>query len=86
MLFRSPEEQLRRFKDRQTTPFKQYKITEEDWRNRNRWDSYEAAACEMIERTSTEGAPWVLVEGVDKNWARVKILQTTVDALEKELG
>ena len=81
----SPEEQLRRFKDRQVTPYKQYKITEEDWRNRDKWDSYEAAACEMIERTSTGRAPWVPVEGNDKKWARIKILETVVNALECEL-
>ena len=81
----SADEQLRRFKDRQVTPYKQYKITEEDWRNRAKWDAYEAAACEMIERTSTEHAPWVLVEGNDKRWARIKILQSVADALESEL-
>jgi polyphosphate:AMP phosphotransferase len=81
----SSDEQLRRFKDRQGTPYKQYKITEEDWRNRAKWDAYEAAACEMIERTSTEHAPWVLVEGNDKRWARVKVLQSVVDALQDEL-
>src|SRR6185503_650777 len=53
----SQDEQLRRFKDRATTPYKQYKITEDDWRNRRKWDAYEVAACEMIERTSTEHAP-----------------------------
>ena len=57
----SQEEQLERFKSRQKTPYKQYKITEEDWRNRNKWDAYEAAACEMFEKTSTERSPWVLV-------------------------
>jgi polyphosphate kinase 2 (PPK2 family) len=81
----SAEEQLRRFKDRQGTPYKQYKITEEDWRNRAKWDAYEAAACEMIERTSTEHAPWILVEGNDKRWARIKILSNVVEALESEL-
>jgi polyphosphate:AMP phosphotransferase len=81
----SAEEQLKRFKDRQVTPYKQYKITEEDWRNRAKWDAYEAAACEMVERTSTEKAPWVLVEGNDKRWARVKILKSVAEALEAEL-
>jgi polyphosphate:AMP phosphotransferase len=74
----SPEEQLKRFKDRQVTPYKQYKITEEDWRNREKWNAYEAAACEMIERTSTRQAPWTLIEGEDKNWARIKVLETVV--------
>jgi polyphosphate kinase 2 (PPK2 family) len=82
----SPEEQLRRFKDRQEKAYKQYKITEEDWRNRAKWNAYEAAACDMIERTNTERAPWILVEGEDKNWARVKVLRSVVDTLERELG
>lgn len=77
----SPEEQLRRFQEREETPYKQYKITAEDWRNRERWDSYEAAACEMIEKTSTATAPWVLVEANDKRWARVKVLQTVIGRL-----
>jgi polyphosphate:AMP phosphotransferase len=82
----SPEEQLRRFRDREETPYKQYKITEEDWRNRDRWDSYEAAACDMIEKTSTEAAPWTLVEANNKEWARVKVLHTVTRHLEKTLG
>lgn len=82
----SPDEQLRRFKDRETTPYKQYKLTEEDWRNREKWEAYEAAACEMIERTSTENTPWVLVEANDKNHARLKILKTVARALDKAVG
>lgn len=81
----SADEQLRRFKDRETTPYKQYKITEEDWRNRAKWEAYEAAACDMIERTSTEYAPWVLVEANDKRWARVKVVETVRDRLGDEL-
>lgn len=81
----SPEEQLRRFRDRQTTPYKQYKITEEDWRNRRKWDAYEAAACDMIERTGTSHAPWVLVEAEDKRWARVKVLKTVCRRLADAL-
>lgn len=81
----SSQEQLKRFKDRQQKPYKQYKITEEDWRNRAKWNAYEAAACEMMERTSTRQAPWVLVEGNDKLWARVKVVETVVAALKKEL-
>src|SRR5262245_21599234 len=81
----SPEEQLARFKDRQTTPYKQYKITEEDWRNRNKWDFYEAAACDMIEKTSVETAPWVLVEANNKEWARIKVLKSIVRRLKEEL-
>jgi len=84
-LWISPEEQHRRFQDRQATPYKQYKITEDDWRNRKKWDAYEAAACEMIERTSSEASPWVMVEADDKNWARVKVLGTVARTLAKEL-
>jgi len=79
------DEQLRRFKDRETTPYKQYKITEEDWRNRKRWDAYEAAACDMIERTSTEAAPWSPVEANDNNWARIKVMKTVAVRLKREL-
>jgi polyphosphate kinase 2 (PPK2 family) len=79
------DEQLRRFKDREITPYKQYKITEEDWRNRNKWDAYEASACDMIERTSTDLAPWTLIEANDKNWARIKVLKTTCERLEEAL-
>ena len=81
----SADEQLRRFKDREVTPYKQYKITEEDWRNRAKWNAYEAAACETFEKTSTEIAPWTLVEANDKPWARLKVLRTVVDALEVAL-
>jgi polyphosphate:AMP phosphotransferase len=79
------DEQLRRFKDRQTTPYKQYKITEEDWRNRAKWDAYEQAACEMFEKTSTSIAPWVIVEANDKLHARLKVLKAVTDALSKAL-
>jgi AMP-polyphosphate phosphotransferase len=74
----TPDEQLRRFQDRHATPYKQYKLTAEDWRNRDRWETYEAAACEMIEKTGGATAPWVLVEGNDKEWARVKVLKTVI--------
>ncbi len=80
----SPEEQLRRFQDRQTTPYKQYKLTEEDWRNREKWDAYENAACDMIERTSTERAPWVLVEANDKYWARIKVIRSVCRHLGRQ--
>jgi polyphosphate:AMP phosphotransferase len=81
----SAAEQLKRFKEREQTAYKQYKITEEDWRNRAKWDAYEAAACDMIERTSTDFAPWVLVEANDKNWARVKVVESVRDRLAAEL-
>lgn len=84
----SPEEQLRRFREREETPYKQYKMCEEDWRNREKWPAYEAAACDMIERTGTEIAPWTLVEGDNKRWARIKVLKTVChslgEALEKD--
>ena len=79
------EEELRRFKDRQITPYKQYKLTEEDWRNRATWDAYETAAADMVERTSTDHAPRILVEANDKNWARIKVIKTVVKALKKAL-
>jgi polyphosphate kinase 2 (PPK2 family) len=81
----SSAEQLRRFKERRITPYKHYKLTEEDWRNRKKWQGYEAAACDMIERTSTENAPWVLVEANDKNYARIKVLETICRRLEARL-
>ena len=66
--------------------YKQYKLTAEDWRNRDRWDAYEAAACEMIEKTGTEIAPWVLVEADNKEWARVKVLQNVVRRMKSALS
>jgi len=82
----SKEEQYRRFKEREKTRFKRFKITAEDWRNRERWDAYQVAAADMIERTSTAHAPWVLVEANDKYHARVKILSSLVRAIEDALG
>ena len=79
------DEQERRFKERQGNPAKQWKITEEDWRNREKWDLYEKAVDEMLIRTSTTYAPWIIVEGNDKYYARVKVLKEVVDALEKRL-
>lgn len=79
------EEQERRFKERMENPEKQWKITDEDWRNREKWDAYEAAVNEMLVRTSTTYAPWTIVEGNSKYYARVKVLRTVVDALEKKI-
>jgi polyphosphate:AMP phosphotransferase len=76
------DEQLRRFKEREKTGFKRFKITEEDWRNRKKWDKYETAVCDMVDRTSTEIAPWTLVEANDKNFARIKILKTLCRQVE----
>ena len=79
------DEQERRFKERMETPEKQWKITDEDWQNKEKWPQYEEAVNEMIVRTSTPHAPWVIVEGNSKYYARVKVLQTVVDALEERL-
>ena len=79
------DEQLRRFTDRMNTPEKRWKITDEDWRNREKWDSYEAAIDEMIQKTSTEAAPWTIVEGNDKKYARLKVLETVIARLKAEL-
>jgi polyphosphate kinase 2 (PPK2 family) len=79
------DEQLRRFEDRKQTEYKQHKITDEDWRNREKWDAYEAAINDMVVRTSTRHAPWTLVAGNDKRFARVQILETLCDRLEKAL-
>lgn len=81
----SPQEQLRRFEDRQRTAYKQHKITDEDWRNRKQWPAYEAAVNEMVVRTSTPDAPWTLVAGDDKRAARLTILETLVGRLERAL-
>ncbi|MCH4882374.1 polyphosphate:AMP phosphotransferase [Pseudomonas sp. TMW22080] len=74
--------QLERFQEREEIPFKRFKITEEDWRNREKWDVYRSAVCDMVDRTSTEISPWTLVEANDKRWARVKVLRTINEALE----
>jgi polyphosphate:AMP phosphotransferase len=81
----SAAEQLRRFRERQATRFKRFKITPEDWRNREKWPLYRRAAADMIERTSTAAAPWTLVEAEDKNWARIKVLKTLARAIEAKL-
>lgn len=79
------EEQLRRFKEREKIGFKRFKITDEDWRNREQWNDYERAVCDMVDRTSTEIAPWTLVEANDKNFARIKILKTLCQRIEKAI-
>ena len=78
--------QLARFTDRQNTPEKQWKITDEDWRNRDKWDQYETAVNEMIQKTSTVYAPWHILESTDKKYARIKALRIVVEELEKVLG
>lgn len=79
------EEQLRRFRERAKTPFKSFKITAEDWRNRKKWGDYERAVCDMIERTSNDLAPWVVVPANDKFGARIAILKTICERLEASL-
>ena len=81
----SKDEQLRRFRDRKQTEHKRWKIGPEDWRNRGRWSDYTLAVNEMVARTSTRVAPWTLVEGNDKNFARIKVLKTLADRLERRL-
>ena len=79
------KEQLRRFKEREKVGFKRYKITEEDWRNRKKWDAYADAVCDMVDRTSTAEAPWTVVEANDKYFARIKVLETLNKRLKAEL-
>lgn len=79
------EEQLRRFREREKTPFKSFKITPEDWRNRRKWNDYERAVCDMIERTSTEIAPWSLIPSNDKYCSRIEILKTLCERVEAAL-
>jgi len=81
----SSDEQLQRFKAREAEAFKRYKITAEDWRNREKWPAYEPAVCDMIDRTSTENAAWILVEADNKYFARVKILTELVEKLESAI-
>jgi polyphosphate kinase 2 (PPK2 family) len=81
----SPEEQLRRFEERKQVAYKRWKLTDEDWRNRAKWDQYEEAVEDMLLKTSTLTAPWTIVEGNNKWFARVKTLRTTVDTLSQAL-
>ncbi len=81
----SPEEQLRRFEDRSADKLRSWKLTDEDWRNREKWGVYEEAVNEMLLKTSTVSAPWTVVEGNSKPYARIKTLKTIVDKLSDEL-
>lgn len=80
------DEQLKRFNERQNDPNKQWKITDEDWRNRDKWDDYEDAVNEMLVRTDTSYAPWIIVEGNNKYYARLKVLKSIIDLFEKKLS
>ena len=75
--------QLERFTERQNTPEKQWKITDEDWRNREKWDLYEAAVNEMLQKTSTAFAPWHILESNDKKYARIKALKIVTEEIRK---
>ena len=77
--------QLVRFNERQGSPEKQWKITDEDWRNRAKWPQYEAAVNEMLQKTNTAAAPWTVVEANNKQFARLKVLQTVITAVERRL-
>ncbi len=79
------DEQLRRFQEREKVPHKQWKLTEEDWRNREKWDAYQIAVNELVEHTSTRTAPWNLIEGNDKRHARVKVIKTVCEHMEAAL-
>ncbi|MCF6744944.1 UDP-galactose-lipid carrier transferase [Blastococcus sp. KM273128] len=81
----SPEEQLRRFESRRADPYKAWKLTDEDWRNREKRGEYEAAVEEMLERTHTEVAPWHVVPAEDKRWARVAVVRAVCEAVEAAL-
>lgn len=81
----SKEEQLARFESREVTPHKQWKLQDEDWRNRERWEEYNIAAHEMIQQTSVKGSPWILVENENKHYGRIKVLNAVCDALEAAL-
>jgi polyphosphate kinase 2 (PPK2 family) len=82
----SKEEQLRRFKERKQINYKSWKLTEEDWRNRGKWEDYYQAVEDMLVKTSTRRAPWTIVEANDKLFARIKIMKTAVSKLKSELG
>ena len=79
------EEQLRRFKGRELDPFRSYKLTDEDWRNREKWNDYSVAVEDMLLHCSTNYAPWTVVEANDKYYARVKVLRTVVDRIEQRM-
>jgi len=79
------EAQLARFKEREATPYKQFKITEEDYRNREKWDAYLIAVDEMLFRTDTPHAPWIVVESDDKYYARIRVLKTMIEQIEAAL-
>lgn len=82
----SQEKQLERFRERERTGYKSWKLTDEDWRNRGKWEDYERAVEEMLLKTSTHGAPWTIVEANDERHARIKVLTTVAATLKRELN
>ena len=85
LLYIDRDEQLRRFEARETDPYKQYKLTDEDWRNREKWGRYNAAFEDMLQKTNTPYAPWTIIESNDKLYSRIKILKTVTEAIENQL-
>ena len=81
----SPDEQLTRFKNRENNPAKQWKITDEDWRNRKKWDEYEIAVNDMLQKTSTKFAPWNIIECNNKKYGRLKILKTIIKEIDDHI-
>ena len=81
----SPEEQLKRFNKRLENPEKNWKITEEDWRNREKWTQYETAVNDMLRYTNTDYSPWIIIPGNDKRYARLNVLENVISQLENEL-
>ncbi|MPN64131.1 Polyphosphate:AMP phosphotransferase [bioreactor metagenome] len=81
----SPQEQLKRFRAREEDPMKSWKITEEDWRNRSKWDVYDLYVNSMMKQTNTPWAPWTVVESEDKKYGRLKVLDTLIDSMKKAL-
>jgi len=81
----SKDEQLKRFQDRSTNKLRSWKLTDEDWRNREKWDLYETAVNDMLLKTSTIHAPWTVVEGNSKYYSRVKVIRTVVEKLSLDL-
>jgi AMP-polyphosphate phosphotransferase len=79
------DEQLSRFKKRQKLDYKQWKITDEDWRNREKWNAYKTAVDDMLRKTSTTYAPWTIVEANSKRYARIKSITTVIEAIEGKL-
>jgi polyphosphate kinase 2 (PPK2 family) len=82
----SKDEQLARFKEREKSPYKHWKLTDEDWRNREQWDAYEIFAQDIMQYTSTQKSPWILVEGNDKLHARLKVINTVIDHLGERVN